>query len=187
MTCLTLQCHLSCANANEQHLNCRINWKAFWLKTTFCTDLLPFLSNPPLPFTATPPFCQIQKCCHSQPSLFLPFSFSHLHLWPSFFSNTCSVFSFNFFNVPTCLLDHQFPPSACSFSTICHSLLSLGKLQLFYAPVLGPRTSLPFSSLSFPIRLPSVLLSLMSFYPHVSINVCFTFSVCLCFCALVEL
>lgn len=70
-------------------------------------------------------------------------------------------FSFNLFQ-PTNALPIIFSSPLDTLSTICHSCLSLGKLQLFYVLDLPPHRSIP-ASLSFPIRLPSALLSLLSF------------------------
>lgn len=44
---------LVCAKANEQHPNCKINWKTFWLKTTLPTP--PILHLHQLSFCPVPP------------------------------------------------------------------------------------------------------------------------------------
>lgn len=44
---------LVCAKANEQHPNCKINWKTFWLKTTLPTPAVLHLHQ--LPFCPVPP------------------------------------------------------------------------------------------------------------------------------------
>lgn len=60
------------------------------------------------------------------------------------FSSSALVSPSTFTNPPTHSLAHHFLfPSTYSFSTICHSLLSLGKLQLFYVLDLPPHPSPP--------------------------------------------
>lgn len=56
----------------------------------------------------------------------------------------CAVSPSTYCDSPTCSLAHHFLLlSTYSFSTICHSLLSLGKLQLSYVLNLYPHPSLP--------------------------------------------
>lgn len=86
---------LVCAKANEQHPNCKINWKTFWLKTTLPHPSRPPSSSTPLPLCAaifqSPWLCPFEFSPRlSSSHIHTPFSLSffsflrpHLHLWPS--------------------------------------------------------------------------------------------------------
>lgn len=51
---------LVCAKANEQHPNCKINWKTFWLKTTLPTPGILHLHQ--LSFRPVPPSFNLLSC-----------------------------------------------------------------------------------------------------------------------------
>lgn len=67
MTCIALlaMSSLVCAKANEQHPNCKINWKTFWLKTTLPSlsfpHFLQFCFHWPLFFPAGFPFTNMLR------------------------------------------------------------------------------------------------------------------------------
>lgn len=108
-------------------------------------------------------------------SHFASLTFSHFCL--------CSVSPLTFSNQPTRYLAHHFLlPSTYSFSIICHSRLSLGKLQLFYVLDLPPHPSLPSLLFVFSHQAPLCAAVSLVFSPHVSITVCLTPYVCVCVC-----
>lgn len=137
---------LMCAKANEQRLNCKINWKNILIKDHSPHPFFIFISSTfALCCHIAPPVISVYNLLQGLQALSLTcfhfkifcllFAFLHLHLWPSIV-HVCSVSPSVYFGSQTSSWDQNFPPALKTpgvFVPVCQTFHLLGKWRLFYA------------------------------------------------------